>query len=266
VIAAANAAGTAIADRARWREILFYQAYCQLRLESERLYIGYLWWPLETLLEMGLLYVVFHGLLATPGEHYLSFLLIGLVCWRWFAQSVVRAAPAILASQPLAMQVYVPKLVFPSAMLVADAVRFAVGLVVLFAFLWLDGFGASAALAVFPLLLGVQFLLIAAVALWAAALVPLLRSILVGLDVALRFGMFASGVFFDLSRVPDAVGAWLRWNPMAVVIDAWRTVLMQQSVPDPLPLAIVAVASVVAIMAARRFVARREQLYPRLPA
>lgn len=253
-------------DGARWREILFYQAYCQLRLESERLYVGYLWWPLETMLEMAVLYVVFRGVVQVPGEHYLSFLLCGLVCWRWFAQSVVRAAPSILHNQPLASQVFVPKLVFPVAMLVADAAKFAVGLAVLLLFLCLDGYRPSVALTAFPLVLAVQFLFQTALALWIAALVPFFRSLLVGLDVALRFGMFASGVFFDAARVSDPLRSMLACNPMTLLLDAWRRVLMQGRIPDFPALGAVAAVSILAIAAVKSFVARRERLYPRLPA
>ncbi|MFN2378518.1 MAG: ABC transporter permease [Candidatus Binatia bacterium] len=251
---------------ARWREILFYQAWCLLRIESERLYIGYLWWAVEPLLEMALLYVVFGAILGSPIDHYLSFLLCALVSWRWFAQGVTRAAPSILQNQPLAMQVFVPKLVFPAAVLLADAAKFAVGLVVLLAFLAADGFRPTAAWIAFPAVLAVQFLLIAAVALWTAAVVPLFRSVLVGLDVGLRFGMFSSGVFFDIGRVAEPLRSWLALNPMAVVIAAWRDVLMHGAWPDARALAVVALASLAAIAGARVFVARRELLYPRLPA
>jgi lipopolysaccharide transport system permease protein len=253
-------------DAARWREILLYQAYCQLRVESERLYIGYLWWALETVLEMALLYVVFRALLGSPIDHYLSFLLCGLVSWRWLAQSVTRAAPTILANQPLAMQVFVPKVLFPAAMLIVDAVKFLVGLAVLFVFLRIDGFSVTAAWAAFPVVLAAQFLFIAALALWAAALVPFFRSILVGLDVALRFGMFASGVFFDVAAVGGPLGSWLARNPMAVLLTAWRDVLMRGAWPDFTALAGIAAASTVAAVAAHAFIRRRELLYPRLPA
>jgi lipopolysaccharide transport system permease protein len=253
-------------ERARWREILLYQTYCQLRIESERLYVGYLWWAIETILEMALLYVVFRHLLGAHVEHYLSFLLCGLVSWRWLAQSVVRAAPSILSNQPLASQVFVPKLIFPLAMLLADAVKFSVGLVVLFVFLRMDGLAPVQALAWFPPVLAVQFVFIAAVSLWAAALVPFLRSILVGLDVALRFGMFVSGVFFELSRLGEPLRSWLAANPMAIILDAWRAVLMHGREPDLRALAVVAMLSIAAIAAVHAFVRRRELLYPRLPA
>jgi len=253
-------------DSARWREILLYQTYCQLRVESERLYVGYLWWAIETLLEMGLLYVLFRGILGSPVEHYLSFLLCGLVSWRWLAQSVSRAAPSILANQPLATQVFVPKLIFPVAMLLADAVKFSVGLVMLLVFLRLDGLAPLSSLASLPFVLGVQFVFIAAIALWTAALVPFLRSILVGLDVALRFGMFVSGVFFEISRVGEPLRSWLAINPMAVLLDAWRSTLMLGQSPDYGSLALIALGSLLAIFAVERFVARRELLYPRLPA
>lgn len=251
---------------ARWREILFYQAYCQLRVESERLYVGYLWWALETVLEMAVLYVVFRSILGSPIEHYLSFLLCGLVSWRWLAQSVTRAAPSILQNQPLASQVLVPKLIFPLAMLITDAVKFAVGLVVLLLFLHLDGFAVTRAWTAFPFVLGVQFLFTTALSLWLAALVPFLRSILVGMDVALRFGMFVSGVFFDIARAGEPLKSWLAWNPMAVLLDAWRGVLMRGQWPDASKLALIAIASIAATAAAHVFVRRRELLYPRLPA
>lgn len=253
-------------EGARWREILLYQAYCQLRLESERLYIGYLWWALETVLEMAVLYVVFRGVLGSTVDHYLSFLLCGLVSWRWLAQSVTRAAPAILQNQPLASQVFVPKLIFPAAMLITDAVKFGVGLVVLLVFLRVDGLAPVAALAAFPVVLATQFLFIAAISLWAAALVPFLRSILVGLDVGLRFGMFLSGVFFDLARVGEPLRSVLARNPMAVLLGAWRGVLLHGASPDFDALAVISALSVVAIWGAHAFVARRELLYPRLPA
>ena len=263
----ANLGGAASANEAaRWREILLYQAYCQLRIESERLYIGYLWWALETVLEMGVLYVVFRSILGSPVDHYMSFLLCGLVSWRWLAQSVTRAAPSILQNQPLASQVFVPKLIFPVAMLLTDAVKFSVGLVVLLVFLRLDGFSATAAWAAFPVVLAVQFLFTAALALWAAALVPFLRSILVGLDVALRFGMFVSGVFFDIARVGEPLAGWLAANPMAVLLDSWRGVLMRGAWPDFAALAWIALMSLLAIAGAHAFVSQRELLYPRLPA
>jgi lipopolysaccharide transport system permease protein len=253
-------------EAARWLEILLYQTYCQLRVESERLYIGYLWWVVETLLEMTLLYVLFRSILGSPVEHYLSFLLCGLVSWRWLAQSVSRAAPSILANQPLASQVFVPKLIFPAAMLLADAVKFAVGLAMLIVFLRLDGLAPLPSLAGLPFIIAVQFTFIAAIALWTAALVPFLRSILVALDVALRFGMFVSGVFFEISRVGEPLRSWLALNPMAILLDAWRSTLMLGERPDYDSLLIIAAASLAAIFAAHRFVARRELLYPRLPA
>lgn len=253
-------------DRARWREILLYQAWCHLRVESERLYIGYAWWALEPLLEAALLFVVFRTVLSSPVEHYLSFLLCALVSWRWFAQGVARAAPAILQNQPLAMQVFVPKLLFPAAVLLADTAKFAAGLTVLLLVLVADGLRPAAAWAYFPFVLGVQFLLIAAVALWTAALVPFFRSLLVGLDVGLRFAMLASGVFFEISRLPSPLRDWMARNPMAIVIAAWRDVLMRAEAPDVPALAAVATASLLAIGGAAAFVAKRELDYPRLPA
>ena len=136
----------------------------------------------------------------------------------------------------------------------------------LLAFLAFDGFRPTAAWTAFPVVLAVQFLLTAAAALWLAALVPFFRSLLVGLDVGLRFAMFASGVLFELSRVREPLRGWLAMNPMAVIVAAWRDVLMHGTPPDWGALAAVALASLAAIAAASAFVARRELLYPRLPA
>jgi lipopolysaccharide transport system permease protein len=253
-------------DGARWREILFYQSYCQLRLESERLYIGYLWWAVETILEMGVLYVVFRELLDSPLEHYLSFLLCGLVSWRWLSQSVTRAAGSILQNQPLASQVFVPKILFPLSMLIADAAKFGLGLVVLVVFLVFDGLLPSAAWVAFPVVLAVQLLFNAALALWAAAVVPFFRSVLVGLEVVLRFGMFLSGVFFDVDRIAEPLRPWLELNPMVHILRAWREVLMRGEWPDFAALGVIAALSAVAILAAHMFIVSRELDYPRMPA
>ena len=66
-------------------ELVWYKAYADLRAEAARAYLGVLWWVLEPLLYICVFYVVFGILLDRGGQGFVSFMLCGLVVWRWFS-------------------------------------------------------------------------------------------------------------------------------------------------------------------------------------
>ena len=121
--------------RRRWVHILLYKAFAELRFDAERYYIGYLWWVVEPIIEMAVYYVVFAELLHRFTEDFVAFLLCGLIAWRWFSATLLKGATAIVTNQPLAAQVFVPKVLFPLVTIVVNTVRFTIVLVLLMVFL-----------------------------------------------------------------------------------------------------------------------------------
>lgn len=173
-------------------------------------------------------------------------LFAGLIVFNLFAECVGKA-PTLIVSQPS----YVTKVVFPLDTLAAVAVAAAgfhacTSLVVLGVFQLLAT-GAIPATALWLPLVWVPLLLGALALCWLlSALGVFLRDLNQLVSVGLSVLMFLSAVFYPISALPERWQPLLLANPLVVVIEQTRQVLVRGEAPDPLylflgiPLAVLA--------------------------
>lgn len=245
-------------------ELVWYKACADLRAEAARAYLGALWWILEPLLYMLAFYLVFGVLLQRGGGSFVSFLLCGLVIWRWFATSVTRGTTAITANSGLMSQVYLPKYLFPMIVLVTNTIKFLIVFFLLLSYLVLvDGRGDLSWLAL-PILIFVQFLLNAACASIVAAVVPFVPDLRIAIANALTLLLFLSGIFYDIGTFPDEVQSYFRLNPIATLIENYRLVLLYGELPRWLDLGAMTLISGLGIWFAASLLVRYDRYYPRI--
>lgn len=248
----------------RYLPLAFYKAYADLRAEAARTYISFLWWMLDPILHMLVFYVVFAVLLQRRTEDYTVFLLVGLVSWKWFQGAIMHASGAIGSAQGLMRQVYLPKTVFPLSIVITDTAKFGFAFAMLLVFLWLYGLPPSITYWALPVLLVIELLLVSACALLVGAIVPFLPDLRFVIDNFLTLMFFVSGVFFGIDQVPEHLRTFLYLNPMAVIIDNMRRVLMHGEWPQWSSVTAVGFMSL-AIGALALYVLRRyDRIYPRL--
>lgn len=218
--------------RLHFLELVWFSTYAELRAERARSYLGLLWWLVEPGLMMAAFWLVFDRILGTAGPGYLPFLLIGLVVWQWLKSSIVHAGHAIWMNLALVRQVRLPVLLFPLVALLTDSLKFGAVFLLLLVVLWLAGYPPNAAYLSLPLLLLGVGICAAGCGLLLAALMPLLPDLRFVIEQLLTVVMFLSGVVFALQRVPQPYADWLAWNPVLVLLDALRGVLLQGAWPD----------------------------------
>jgi lipopolysaccharide transport system permease protein len=249
----------------RYLDLIAYKTYADLRAESERTYIGFLWWIIEPIISMVIYYLVFGLILTTEIADFVPFLFIGLIPWRWLSSSVGHAGNSLLASRGLMQLVYLPKILFPVISVLTDTVKFFFVFLVLLVFLWIYGAPVGLPYLSLPLILIVHFLLIAAASVLVAAVVPFLPDLRHFVDHALRLLFFVSGVFWSISAVSnDDHRFWLRLNPMAALIEAYRDVLLYDQWPRGSYLAGIAVFALLGLYGGVRLIARNNWVYPKL--
>ena len=202
------------------------------------------------------------AVLGTGGPGYLPFLLVGLIVWQWFKSSIVHAGLAIWMNLALIHQVRMPVLVFPFVHLLSDALKFAFVFVLLLAVLWLGGYPPTAAWLSLPLLLACLLACAGGCGLLLAALMPLLPDLRFVIEQLLTVLMFLSGVVFSLQRVPAPYDDWLAWNPVLLLLEALRGVLLQGQWPDWSMLGRI---SLLALLLAGLGLAAVQRLAPRYP-
>ncbi len=245
-------------------DLIRYRSYVDLKSESAQSYLGMLWWILDPLFYLAMYYLVFGVILQRGGEGFVGFLLCGLVFWRWFANSVLRASNSIQGNAAIISQVYLPKLIFPIVETVSNAYRFAFILLIFLVFLVIyrqtfEWVWMSAALIV-----AVQLLLIFGVGICLALVVPFFPDIRKLIDNIMMLFFYMSGIFFDIHQLDPKFQSWLFLNPMAVLIDQYRAVFFRDQLPDLAALGTVAAVGFGLCAVAFIVGTRLDKTYPRV--
>lgn len=247
----------------RYLSLVTYKTYADLKAESERTYAGFLWWIVEPIVSMAVYYLVFKVILDRGTEHFVQFLFVGLVPWRWLQTSLTHGANSILSERSLMQQVYLPKVVFPMVSILTDTVKFFVVFVLMMVFVWTSGFAPAFSYLALPLVLFVQFLLISGLTVLFAGIAPLLPDIRIVLSNVVRLWFFLSGVFYSVDRF-EAAAEYLRLNPMTVVLESYRTILLDRSWPDLERLIAVGLFGFAVCVVGLSVIRRYEYIYPKL--
>lgn len=246
-------------------ELILFKAYCELKGEAARGYVGYAWWFIEPTLYMGAFYLVFGVLLPSTvtSQDYVSFLLIGLVFWKWFASGIAMSSSSLFQNAGVIRQVYVPKYIFPTSTVVVVTVKFLFVFFVLLVFLLLRGYHPSFDWVALPVFAGVQFLLILGISYVLAAMTPFVPDLRGIVENLLMFMFFLSGVIFDISKL-DSHAELLNANPMAKLLKAYRDILLGTGGWSLSDLVIPGCLALVSFLCGKWLLNRYDRAYPKL--
>lgn len=244
--------------------LVAYKAYADLKAEAARTHVGVAWWFLEPVMSMAVYFAVFSVGLRNAPENYVSFLLVGLVAWRWLQTAVVHGSATISSSANLIQQVKFPTILLPLASFLFNTFKFSIVFATLLIYLaWTEAPMGQHWLAL-PAVFAVQGFGVCGLALLAAGLTPFLPDLRLVIQNLLRLAFFLSGVFYDVEAFPSEVRDYFRLNPMTVVIEAYRESILEAQWPDWGHLALVAAAGAGGLVLGAWLLFRFDHVYPKL--
>jgi lipopolysaccharide transport system permease protein len=227
------------------------QARMQLKADSSKFQLGFLWWFLEPLLWVGVFFLVFNLILDSERRSgdFILFLTCGKFAFIWFSKTVAQASGSIVASQGLVGKVNMPKSLWPMSTVQESLYRQSTVYLLLLLILMLFGLYPSLAWLWMAPVLVVMYLVIVACSLIGACLVCISRDFQKVIPLGMTFLLFTSGIFWDVREIADQEKAMLllNANPLAFMIDAHRQVLMHNQAPDLAHLGLIAIGSVLLI-------------------
>jgi ABC-type polysaccharide/polyol phosphate export permease len=193
--------------------------------------LGVVWYVVNPLVLMGA-YTLMFGLLIPQGiPDYPIFLMVGLIVWTFFSQSLLAAAPSPIDQAGLVRKARFPRETIPAASVVVQLVTFLVVLVVLVPIALAIRGTASWALLLLPVLLAGTFAFVLGCCLAVAALHAHFRDVSPIVSAVLLPWFFLSPIFFQAGQFGFVernpwVGTILDWvNPVAPFIEATRRVI-----------------------------------------
>ncbi len=239
----------------RYRFLFEQMVRRELRQKYKGSALGVLWYLVNPLVLMGAYYFMFGIVFKVAGpaqpEQYPLFLLVGLVVWIFFSQSLMSAAPSLLEQGALVRKARFPRETIPASVVTVQLVTFVVLLALLGPVTIAIRRTLDPALLLLPLLLVCLFAFVLGLALAVSVLHAYFRDVAPILSAALLPWFFMSPIFFEPEAVTQQSTArfLLEWvNPVAPFIGAVRDVIYGGAVPQSEQLAYVLLASVLALV------------------
>jgi len=243
---------------ARWREILYMLVLRDLKARSKQAYLGYLWILIQPLLLTGVFSVLVQQVLGRSDLSeipYPVFLMAGVIPWQFFANSLNECTESLVKNVDLVRQVYFPREILAIYPVFARLVDVAIGCVALAVFLIVWHVPVSGWVVLVPLILLEEMLFAMACGLLLSAANVAWRDISRGLPLVLFLMLYAVPVLYPADRVPRALRPLFDLNPIAHLVDAFRTSVVGSQAPDLGALAMLGILGVLALIGAQRLFA-----------
>jgi lipopolysaccharide transport system permease protein len=218
----------------QYRELLFFLTWRDVKVRYKQTYLGVAWAVLQPVLTMIVFSVVFGRVAKLPSHGVPSplFTYAALLPWQLFANALAQSSNSLVNNQALLTKVYFPRVLIPSASVLAGVIDFAVACVVLFGLMLFYGFYPTARVLVLPALVLLAIGAAVAVGIWLSALNVRYRDVRYTVPFLTQFWLFASPVAYSSEVVPERYRVLYSLNPMASVVDGFRWALFGAEPPS----------------------------------
>jgi lipopolysaccharide transport system permease protein len=246
------------ADLWRYRELLGFLAWRDIKVRYKQTVLGVLWALIQPAVTLAVFTFIFGRLAGMPAGNvpYPLLVLAGLLPWQLFSAAFSNASGSLVANTHLISKVYFPRLIVPLSSVAVALIDFAVVLVLLATLcLWWQ-FVPDWRVVFLPLFVVLTLITAVGTGLWLTALTVKYRDFRFVVPFLLQVGLFLSPVGFSSTNLPNWRAIY-SLNPMVGAIDGFRWCLLRgEPALDPVNLGI-SVAMSAALLASGLWYFRR---------
>ncbi len=216
----------------QYRELLKTNVKKEIRGKYKNSFLGVLWSFLNPLLQIAVYAIVFPLILRNTQENYVIFLCCGLIPWTFFSTAISRSAFTMIENGNILKKVYFPREILPISVVTSEAVNFMISTIIILAFVIFGGLGITKYVLFYPLILVVQYLLVLAISLIVSSICVYIRDLQHFIGIFLQLLFYATPVVYSAETIPENFAWMLKINPMTYIIDGYRNIFYNQTMPD----------------------------------
>ena len=206
-----------------YRELLGTLVRKELKVKYKNSALGFVWSLLNPMLYLVVFWIVFTKFIGSSISSFPIFLLSGLLPYNLFSASLGGGTTSIVGNASLVTKVWFPREILPLASIGAALVHFALQLGVLAAALVVFRYQPSwSYLALLVPALLVLILLVAALAIFLAAINVYARDTQHLLELVLLAWFWMTPIVYPYAQVRDKVGDWSLLNPLTSIVIAMQ--------------------------------------------
>ena len=194
--------------------------------------LGFLWNLVNPLCQIIVYIVVFSNIFPNRIDNFYLFLVIGMMPWLFFSDSMVQGAGCIVAQSNLTKKIYFPREILTISTVTSRFVNLLFTFIIVFALIFISGVGVNMkALLYLPLVLLIEYMLILGLTLILSAINVYFRDVEHITGVLMMAMVWMTPVMYEASTATGIVYKIIRLNPMTPVIEAYKNILYYQTVP-----------------------------------
>jgi lipopolysaccharide transport system permease protein len=194
-------------------------------------------------LNLGIFYFLFKIILDIQIRRFTSFAFVGIIAYNWFQSGLSGAALSTTGNRELVLRPRFPAFILPVVAVSSSMLHFIFTFPLILLIVFFEGHHLPAAIFLLPVVMGVQFILTIGLGYIATILNIIFRDTRPILDVLLRLFFFLSPVFYDPKMVPEPYQWLYNLNPLVVILQSYRDIILNGVMPPWFDLGMVAIFS-----------------------
>ncbi len=229
-----------------YRELLINLAKREITVRYKQSILGYAWVIINPLFQILVISFVFSTLLKVPsvGVPFIIFLSVALLPWTFFSSSVTASTNALVNNSTLITKIYFPREILIYSTILAKMVDFGLSLIILAVLMLFFQIPINFYIAWVPLILLIQIILTTGISLLLSSFNLFYRDIQYILTLALTLWFYVTPIAYPTEIIPDKFKLIFSLNPMAVIVNAYREVIIGQGQPNINSLFIALISSI----------------------
>ena len=211
-----------------YRELLYFLVWRDVKVRYKQAVLGAGWAVLQPAMAMVIFTIIFGRLvkLPTDGSPYPVFVYAGLLPWTFFSNAVSTASNSLVNSANVITKVCFPRVIIPLAAVGAGLVDFTVAFGLLIILLVWYHIPLTPWFALVPVFLLLTIIAAVGVGTVLSALTVNYRDFRWVLPFAIQVWLYATPVTYASSVVPEKWRVAFGLNPMAGVVEGFRSAVL----------------------------------------
>jgi lipopolysaccharide transport system permease protein/teichoic acid transport system permease protein len=235
----------AVRDIHSRRRLIGYMVRAEVKKKGTDTVLGNVWWVLDPLITMLVYVLVMTVIFERSTPDFPLFLLSAMVPFKWFTATVASSTGAVTGHERLIKQILFPKVILPVTEALSQIVSFLFGMLVLGVVLLIAyPQHLSIHLAWLPVIAVVQFTFVIGLTFLVSSITVFYRDVGIVIGHLMRLLFWVSPILWSFhaaagrgQALREAIGetgfALLSYNPVALLLDAYRTVIYGGLTVDP---------------------------------
>lgn len=195
-------------------------------------FLGILWSFINPLLQIAVYAIVFPLIIKSEIPNYTIFMVCGLIPWNYFSAVINRTSFTMVENGNIIKKVYFPREILPLSVVTSETINFFISTIIIIVFTLAYGIKLTPYVLLYPFVVLVQYVLLLGISLIVSSVTVYFRDLQHFIGVLLQLLFYATPIVYSIETIPENFRWILKINPMTYIIEGYRDIFYNQTMPN----------------------------------